>query len=89
MELNLEKLREELELLQLKMKRRELSRLDVQRILALEWHLNGTWDEIDNYDQYLAPGAKEFLYENQSQPRLKSLCDERSVEFDEARSKSL
>jgi hypothetical protein len=58
---NLEKLQEELRSLQEKAKRRELSRLDVQRILALEWDLNGTWDEISNYEEYLAPGAKEVL----------------------------
>jgi hypothetical protein len=50
---DLEKLREELKLLQDKMKRRELSRLDVERILYLEVMVNGTWDEIDNYDRYL------------------------------------
>jgi len=53
----------EFALLSAKMKRHELSRLDVQRILALEWRLNGTWDELDNYDQYLAPGAKPVLHE--------------------------
>src|SRR5206468_1262117 len=60
---NLAKLQEELLFLREKMKRHELSRLDVQRILHLEWLVHGTWDELDNYDQYLAPGAKEFLHE--------------------------
>jgi hypothetical protein len=53
----------ELALLLQKKSQRELSRLDVQRIMELEWVLNGTWDEVDNYDKYLSPEAKEFLHE--------------------------
>src|SRR4029077_14813913 len=36
---------------------------DVQRIIGLELLLNGTLDEVDNYDKYLAPGAKSVLHE--------------------------
>jgi hypothetical protein len=48
-------LEQELELLLQKKERRELTRADVSRIMALNWQLYCILDEIDNYLEFLKP----------------------------------
>jgi hypothetical protein len=52
------KLQAELKELQLKRDAYQLSRDDISRILALEWQLNCTFDQWDNYDKFLSPEEK-------------------------------